>query len=152
MITASSAQGAMSVLKSRRPNASAQRWATSITSPVSDGAAGVALDVTIAMATMSLRTAFSLSQRRGCSGGAVFSPGLGHITDKGYLMSRISRREALGLTSVLAVPALALGATKTGHRSEDCDLVLLNGHVLTMDDHMAISQFYPERRVGKGPG
>lgn len=57
-------------------------------------------------------------------------------------MSRISRREALGLTSVLAVPALALGATKTGRQSEDCDLVLLNGHVLTMDDARPIAEAF----------
>jgi predicted amidohydrolase YtcJ len=57
-------------------------------------------------------------------------------------MSRISRREALGLMTALAVPALAPGATGTGDRSQDCDLVLLNGHVLTMDDARPLAEAF----------
>jgi predicted amidohydrolase YtcJ len=49
-------------------------------------------------------------------------------------VARISRREAFGLTSVLALPALAKSANTAGCRSQDCELVLLNARVLTMDE------------------
>src|ERR1700736_2040093 len=59
MTTASSAHGAMSVLKLRRPKASVQRCTTAITSVLSDAATGVEVTIAIAMAISSLRTAFS---------------------------------------------------------------------------------------------
>ena len=57
-------------------------------------------------------------------------------------MARITRREALGLTSVLALPALAKPANEAGCRSQDCELVLLNARVLTMDDAQPLAEAF----------
>jgi predicted amidohydrolase YtcJ len=49
-------------------------------------------------------------------------------------MSKISRRECLGLGALLAAPALAVGAARGGNRPAiEPDLVVVNGTVLTID-------------------
>ncbi|MBV9914337.1 MAG: hypothetical protein JOZ93_17295 [Sinobacteraceae bacterium] len=56
-------------------------------------------------------------------------------------MSRISRREALGLSSLLVAPAVALGTSgPPARRALEPDLVLLNGHVLTMDAAVPVAE------------
>jgi predicted amidohydrolase YtcJ len=58
-------------------------------------------------------------------------------------MSQMSRRDCLGLGTLLAAPALALGATGTKSRMTiDPDLVLLNGRVLTIDPRQPTAEAF----------
>ncbi len=61
-------------------------------------------------------------------------------------MSQISRREALGLGALLAVPGAALGASAArGPWPLEPDLVLVNGRVLTMDDALPRAEAFAVR-------
>jgi predicted amidohydrolase YtcJ len=58
-------------------------------------------------------------------------------------MSQFSRREVLGLGSLLAVPTLGLAAQATkAQPSIEPDLVLLNGRVLTMDPTLPAAEAF----------
>lgn len=49
-------------------------------------------------------------------------------------MSKLSRRECLGMGALLAAPGLALGANGSNRTGQiDPDLIVVNGHVLTID-------------------
>ena len=61
-------------------------------------------------------------------------------------MSQISRREALGFGALLAAPAIGLGAARaTTHAAIEPDLILVNGHVLTIDAAVPTAEAFAVR-------
>jgi predicted amidohydrolase YtcJ len=57
-------------------------------------------------------------------------------------MSHVSRREALGLGALLAVPTFGAAATARPATASPPDLVLLNGRVLTIDAHQPVGEAF----------
>ena len=57
-------------------------------------------------------------------------------------MQKMSRRDAFGFGALLAAPALTLAAPRARAAAIDPDLVLVNGHVLTIDPaHPVVEAF-----------
>src|SRR5271165_6560990 len=64
----------------------------------------------------------------------------------GVLMSQMSRREALGFGALLAAPALGLAAARAKPRAAITpDLILINGHVLTIDPALPAAEGFAVR-------